>query len=67
MLNKSPEILVTFDEEGDPTIEVLNGDGKTCTELTSVIEDALGTVAKREFKAEHRQHMQVQNRLSVRH
>ena len=61
------ELLVTFDNDGNPTIEVIGGDGKTCKDLTASIEKALGTVAKRDFKPEfHRQQAIAQNRIQVR-
>lgn len=48
-----PEILVTIDEDGVATIEVINGDGVTCEAATKELEDALGVVTNRELKPEH--------------
>lgn len=63
---RTAELIVTFDGDGNPSIEVINGDGKTCTDLTANIEKALGTVAKREFKPEAHRNHPIQNRISVR-
>ena len=66
-MTKPTELIVSFDDNGDPTIEVVNGDGKTCKDLTASIEKALGTVSDRKFKPEfHRQQAIAQNRLAVR-
>jgi Protein of unknown function (DUF2997) len=55
MQTKQTEILVSFDLDNNPVIEVIGGDGKTCTDLTKALETALGTVSTRDFKPEHRQ------------
>ena len=39
-------ITVTFDERGDPIIDVQGVQGKSCQEVTSDIENALGMVNK---------------------
>ncbi len=54
-MSKQPEILLTIDENGETVLEVINGDGKTCTSLTQALETAIGTVRDRQFKPEHRQ------------
>jgi hypothetical protein len=61
MKTKQPEILVTIDEEGETHIEVLNGNGKTCTGLTHELETAIGQVQERQFKPEHCQAQISQN------
>ena len=64
-MSQTPSIVVEIDEQGETTIEVLNGDGKTCTDLTHALEASIGAVADRKFKPEHRQ-AQVSARTTQR-
>lgn len=47
-------ITVTFDEKGNPVIEVDGVKGQSCQEITKGLEDALGLVnGKTDLKPEH--------------
>ena len=48
-----PEIIMSFNEKGDATIEVDGVEGTACTEITSALEEAIGmTEAQRLEKPE---------------
>jgi len=51
---KATQIKVVIGVNGETTFEVINGDGKTCTELTKALEDSVGNITNRDFKPEHR-------------
>lgn len=40
-------ITVTFDEKGDPIVDVQGVTGKSCQDITKAVEDALGMVNKK--------------------
>jgi hypothetical protein len=40
-------ITVTFDENGDPIVDVQGVTGKSCQDITKAVEDALGMVNKK--------------------
>jgi hypothetical protein len=64
---KNTEILLSFDDQNNPILEVIRGDGKTCTDLTKAIENALGVTTNRDFKPEHRLATnQTANRITQR-
>jgi hypothetical protein len=42
--------IIRPDKTGNFTVEVANGNGKNCTELTKVLEPMLGTVESRTMK-----------------
>ncbi|MGG6295002.1 DUF2997 domain-containing protein [Leptolyngbya sp. AN02str] len=44
------EFIVSFDDEYQPKIEVVNGDGASCLKETQALEEALGEVTSREMK-----------------
>lgn len=67
MISKETGIVVTITETGETLIEVINGDGKTCTDLTKALEQEIGEVTERKYKPEHRQssvhlHQRLQQR-----
>ena len=39
-------ITVTFDEKGNPSVDVQGMKGQSCQEVTKAVEDALGMVHK---------------------
>lgn len=47
------ELQIVISPEGKVQIEVQGVQGPGCTELTRGIEEALGSVEKREYKAEY--------------
>lgn len=57
------KIIITFDEVGNPTIEVQGVKGKKCLELTKPLEDALGVVQSRQKKPEFYQRVTVEEHL----
>lgn len=52
------EFEVTIGPNGEITVEVKNGDGKSCLELTQFLEQALGEVTDRKLKPEYYQQTQ---------
>ena len=40
-------ITVTFDEKGDPIVDVQGATGRSCQDITKAVEDALGMVNKK--------------------
>jgi len=52
---KRIELIITFDDDGNPSIDVSGATGGECTTLTKPIEDALGVVGDRVLKPEYRQ------------
>tara|TARA_R110000824_G_scaffold18243_9_gene72629 strand:+ start:1058 stop:1255 length:198 start_codon:yes stop_codon:yes gene_type:complete len=40
-------ITVTFDEKGDPIVDVQGATGTACQDITKAVEDALGMVNKK--------------------
>jgi hypothetical protein len=48
------EIVIMIEENGSVVIEGVNFKDAECTKLTHEIEQALGTVTKRNLKPEHR-------------
>lgn len=62
-----PEIVLSIFLDGTIQTEVVGAEGKTCTELTKVLEEALGTVEERKFKPEYRQDtVKTSQRLHLR-
>ena len=49
----SQELQIVISPEGKVQIEVQGVKGPGCTELTRFLEEALGTVDERTFKAEY--------------
>ena len=49
------KVTLIIDENGAVQIDVEGVKGKTCTDLTADVEDALGTVTNRTKKAEFHQ------------
>lgn len=47
------QITVRISPTGQVTINVLNGDGSSCSTLTKVLEQALGETTKDELKPEY--------------
>ena len=47
---REEKIIITIDEEGNPSIDVNGVKGKACLDLTKQLEEALGTVTKRTEK-----------------
>jgi hypothetical protein len=60
------EILLTVNPDGTSEIEVIGGDGKTCTDQTKALEEALGIIENCEFKPEYRQTNTHQTRICQR-
>lgn len=58
------EVIVDFDEKGQPVISVKGVKGKACKDLTRDLEKALGTVTKTELTPEYNQ--QETNRATDR-
>ena len=57
------EISITIDKDGNFNIEVLNGHGKSCQDLTRPFEEGLGVVSDKKFKPEyHNDNQQIQKR-----
>jgi len=48
-----PKVKATIDREGNVTLEVLEGIGSSCLELTRRMEQALGGNQKRTLKGEY--------------
>ena len=48
-----PEIEITFDDNGEVSMEGIGFTGKTCDQEMGAIEKALGTVTKRKNKTEY--------------
>lgn len=60
---KNSELTITIDKDGNFNIEVLNGDGKSCQDLTRPFEEGLGVVSDKKFKPEyHNEAKQAQSR-----
>lgn len=59
------EIIVDFDKDGNPSLDVKGAKGKECLALTQDIEEALGAVVSREEKPEMKQRNE-QQRISLR-
>jgi hypothetical protein len=67
MIPKETGIVVTITETGETLIEVINGDGKTCTDLTQALEQEIGQVVDRKYKPEHRNsNIRLHQRLQQR-
>jgi hypothetical protein len=49
------ELVIDFDKDGNASIEVFGAKGKDCLSLTKDIEEALGSVTKRDEKPEMKQ------------
>lgn len=47
------EIIVTFDEDGNPAIEVKGETGRSCEKLTDDLEKSLGSPGRRRRKDEY--------------
>ncbi len=47
---KKQELEISITAEGDVSINVIGAKGKTCLKLTKDLEDAIGTVTKRDTK-----------------
>ncbi len=59
------EIEITIEANGDVKIEGKGFTGNECTALTKAIEDALGTVSKRELKREYGMTKSVQRKAGA--
>lgn len=51
--NQETEIFIDVALDGSFKIDVQNGEGGSCTDLTAQIESSLGTVTDRQYKPEH--------------
>ena len=51
--NNKREIVVTIDQDGNPSIEAFGFTNGACRKETAEIEEALGTVTKRKVKDPH--------------
>ena len=58
-------IVIDFDEQGNPTLDVLGAVGKSCRVLTREFEQALGARVSERLKPEFRQRDQRQQRRAV--
>lgn len=60
------EIEFTINPDGSVGITVKGAKGKSCTELTKEIEEALGIVKNREYTSEYyQQETEIQTTVSV--
>ncbi|PSF30082.1 hypothetical protein C7H19_24055 [Aphanothece hegewaldii CCALA 016] len=59
------EILITFNDDGTQELEVIQGDGKSCTNLTQALEEVLGKIEDRTFKTEYHQ-TQIQQKQKLK-
>jgi hypothetical protein len=50
------ELEITIDEKGNISYTVNGVKGKTCTEETKFLDEALGEVIKRDFKQDYYEH-----------
>ncbi len=50
------ELEITIDEKGNVSYSVNGVKGKSCTETTKFLDEALGEVAKRDFKRDYYEH-----------
>ena len=63
---KELELIITVSTTGETELEVLNGDGKNCTNFSQGFEDALGKIKNRNFKKEARtNHEQTTKRQNI--
>ncbi len=61
------ELEITIDEKGNISYTVNGVKGNSCTETTKFLDEALGEVAKRDFKREYYEHpVDVTNRVTTR-
>ena len=59
------QIIITVDKDGQFTIEAQGYQGTSCEQATAGLEAALGTVDKRDYKAEYHEITQQHNTTHI--
>ena len=60
------KVILTFDEQDNPTIEVNGCTGPECAMLTKAVEEALGSVRSDNKKKEFFQNAKQDNKINSR-